>query len=163
MSAPWSDRAVSTTLGYALTLGISTLLITGLVIAGGDYIQNQREQAIRTELNVLGQQVASDVQAADRLREASGGSGAVTIRRDLPDRVAGATYSLKVEGSGSDPYLKLESGDPDVTVTVDLVMITENVDTELKVEGGAVQGGRIIVETHDIDGDPDIELRIKNA
>jgi hypothetical protein len=167
-----SDRGVSTTLGYALTLGISTLLITGLVIAGGTYIENQREQAIRTELNVLGQQVASDVQAADRLSVASDGSGIISVRRSLPDRVAGSTYTLTVVDADStddsdpttasdvDPYLRLRSGDPEVTVTVDLAIIGDTwPDTP-----EPVQGGRLVVRSVDTNSDGNTDkLVVENA
>lgn len=154
------DRAVSTTLGYALTLGISTLLITGLVLTGGTYIENQREQAIRTELNVLGNQVASDVQSADRLVLASGGTGSVTVQRDLPKRVAGATYTLTVQNAGSDPHLKLESGDPEVTVQVDVVLMAD-----LTLETSSpLQGGSIEVVSRDTTGGPEVDkLVIRRA
>lgn len=114
------DRAVSTTLGYALTLGITSLLIVGLLVAGGDYVADQRQRAVTTELGVVGQQLASDIGAGGRLAETTDQQGAVSIERDLPERIAGATYQLSLERTGDrNVYtLTLESDDPEVVTNV---------------------------------------------
>lgn len=91
---PRDDRAVSTTVNYALTLAITTLLITGLLVAGGDFVQGQRKQAALSELRVLGQQLAGDVAATDRLARSADGNGTVSVRRSLPDKVAGSNYRV---------------------------------------------------------------------
>lgn len=95
------ERAVSPTVGYALTLVITTLLVTGLLIAGGDFVQNQREQATLSELRVLGQQLAGDVSAADRLARTSGPDGDVRLRRGLPEQVAGTNYRVNASRIGA--------------------------------------------------------------
>lgn len=137
---PSDDRAVSTTLGYVLTLGISMLLITGLVTAAGTYVENQREQVVRSELTVIGEQLSSDLGAVDRLAR-TWGTDREIVTRYLPNDVAGKTYTVEVvnpgpPGSGS--YLELTTSDPEVTVTV-------KVDLELDttIAGGSVDGGAV--------------------
>ena len=58
-----SDRGQSVPLGYALSIGITTLLVIALVFTAGGYVEDQRERVVRTELGVVGQQLASDVSA----------------------------------------------------------------------------------------------------
>lgn len=136
------DRAVSTTINYVLGLAIAFALVTGLLIAGGDFVQNQREDAARTELRVLGEQVTSDLMTADRLAETTRDNETVNVERDLPDSVAGSGYTVTVTG-GTDPYLVLETTSPDVEVEVELSNRTD-------VDMANVNGGPIVVR---YDGD----------
>lgn len=117
------ERAVSTTVGYALTLGITTLLITGLLITAGGFVEDERERAIRSELGVIGQQIAADAQAGDRF--VSAGETSFGIRRDIPNEVAGTTYSVAiVVDDPRETYVRLRSTDPEVTVEVDMALET---------------------------------------
>jgi hypothetical protein len=145
-------RAVSTTVGYALTLGVTALLVTGLLIAGGGFLQEQRETSTRSELEVIGHQVASDIASADRLAGAD--VTEVSIRRSLPQRVTGSAYSITVENSPQ-LHLVLTSADPEVTVRIDAA--TEFVSNG--VVSGTVDGGNIVIE-YDTSND---QLVIDNA
>lgn len=129
-------RAVSTTLGYALTLSITMLLITGLILAGGTYVEDQREQVIRSELQVIGEQVSSDLAAVDRLAQTSQ-TDRVVIARQIPDAIAGTTYTIEVVDAGTtNAHLELTTATPDVTVNVDLKLITT-------IAPGSVGGGDV--------------------
>lgn len=132
-----TDRAVSTTLGFALGLMITTLLISGLLFASSDYVQNQRQEVIRSELQVIGDQVAANIEAIDRLASTQGTSQA-TVTRQLPDQVVGNHYTITVTNVGTDPYLELKTNNPDMTVTVDLVLTTS-------IEATSVDGGTITI------------------
>lgn len=132
-------RAVSTTLGYVLVLGIVTLLLTGLLFASTDFVADQREGTVRSELRVLGQQVADDLSAADRLVRAGDGGTVVTVARTLPDEVTGMAYTVEVKpGVGQPTTIVMASPDPDVTVEV-------KVWTETDVVASTLTGGRIEV------------------
>lgn len=147
-----ADRAVSTTLGYVLTLGITMLLLTGLVAAAGTYVETQREQVIRSELTVIGEQLSADLAAIDRLAR-TWGTDREVVTRQLPAEVAGTSYTVEVvnpgpPGSGS--YLRLTSTDPELTVEVDLELNTA-------IAGGSVGGGDLEIvydgtdlEVHDV-------------
>jgi len=138
-------RAVSTTLSYVLTLAIATLLITGLIIAGGSYVDTQREQVIRDELTVVGQQLASDVQRADRLVRAGNGSTTVSMNRTFSNRVTGEPYRVSLNPSNR--TLVLNTTTPEVTVRVGISNETHLKDTEAR--GGDIQirydGGKLEV------------------
>jgi len=117
------DRGVSTTVNYILGLSIMFLLTTGLFIAGGDFVDDQRDRAIRSELQVVGQQVANDVARVSRSVEGAGipPTGTVSVTQQVPGKVAGTTYAIEVESSPTNSRLLLSTENPDITVIVDLV------------------------------------------
>ncbi|AQL41674.1 hypothetical protein BV210_02625 [Halorientalis sp. IM1011] len=131
------DRGVSTTLNYVLGLSIALILITGLLVAGGTFVESQRDQSIRTELEVLGEQVSADVMMADRLARTTTDNETVRVGRDLPPRVAGTTYDVRIEG-GSDPRVVVRTTNPDITVEVP-------VETTTSIESSSASGGSIAV------------------
>jgi len=131
------DRAVSTTIGYALTLGVASLLITGLLIAGGGFLQNQREVTTETELEVIGEQVSADISSADRLSASD--ADEVNITRSLPDSVTGSQYTISVKTPPqTQTHLELRSADPEVTVRVD-VAVHETSLAATDIDGGNIQ------------------------
>lgn len=129
-------RAVSTTLGYVLTLGIAAILITGLIAAGGTYVQDEREQVIRDELTVIGQQLAADVERTDRLARAGDEESSVTVRlnQSFSDRVTGTSYRISLDRS--EQAVVLSSVDPNITVSV-------GVETQIPVADSTAGGGPI--------------------
>jgi len=131
-----SSRGQSVALDYTLGLGVGFLLITGLIIAGGDYVTDQRDRGQQAELRVVGQQLAADIEAADRL-VASATSGDVRIKRSLPPTVARSGYSIEVVAD-EDPWLVLSSHSAPVEVRVELTNETALVPT-------TVNGGLVVV------------------
>lgn len=131
------DRAVSTLVGYALGVGIATLLITGLLAGIGGFVTDQRETTARSELLVLGNQLSADLRAADTLvRTNNVGSPTIELRRDFPDTAVGVTYTISVNPGGC-TCLILAIDNPDVTVEVEFTTMTP-VDRR-KVSGGDVR------------------------
>lgn len=139
------DRGVSPVFGYALTLSISTLLIAGLLMAAGGFVDSQREQTSRNEMEVIGHQVAADIAAADRLNRTDGSMASeLSVRRTIPQRIVGSSYRISVRADGegpTDPYLELRTTDPEVTVTVGIA-----VPPDTNVATSTVDGGEIVVE-----------------
>jgi len=136
-TATRDDRGVSTTLNYVLGLAIALILVTGLLLAGGTFVENQRDQSIETELEVLAEQVSSDVEMADRLVETTSDNESVQVGRDLPARVAGSTYEVRID-SGTDPQVVVRTTDPEIAVRVP-------VKTSTPIESSSVSGGTIAV------------------
>lgn len=145
-----TDRAVSVTVSYTLTLMIATLLIGGLITASGGLIERQTEHATYEELDVVGQTLAANLLSADRLatvghQDAAAVDGVeaadvdVELRTALPDRVAGTSYTIEVnvsdDGQGE---LVLRAHSPDVTATVPFVVSNMDGYTE-SVRGGTVE------------------------
>lgn len=134
-----SERGVSTVVSYAITLGIVTLLVSGLVFAGGSLVEDQRQQSIRGELDVFSQQLGSQLVGVDRL--AVVGDSATTARFSLsfPERVTGRPYRIQVTDGTPGPSLvelRLSTESPPVTVTAEVWLRTDVADTTLP--GGAV-------------------------
>jgi hypothetical protein len=136
---PMDERAVSTTIGYALTLGVASLLITGLLIAGGGFLQDQRERTTRTELEVIGGQISADISSADRL--SASGVDSVNITRNLPDSVTGSAYTVELRvptNPDKTSHLELTSADPELTVRVDVATHEAGLRNST-IDGGAVE------------------------
>ena len=148
-----TDRGVSTVVGYIATLGVTAILITGLLIAGGTFVEDQRQTTVREELKVIGQRLSGDVSAADRIGHVGTDSDA-SIRRTLPSNVAGTPYTIRLTDSGGDPRLVLVSENPAVTVSVPIAL-QEGTD----VVDAAIAPGDVVVE---FDATPD-EVTIRNA
>jgi len=129
-----TDRAVSTTVAYTLTLSLATLVVTGFLLASGGFVEDQREGAVRDELRVIGQQVATDIAAVDRLSRTSGTVANASTERDLPDRVTGLSYAVEMN-PGSPNELLLRSFDPEIIVRVTVSTDTTLADTSF--DGGA--------------------------
>jgi len=134
------ERAVSPVFGYVLTLGISTLLVSGLLIAATGFVDTQRELTTESELQVVGQQVSADIAAADRLHRTDGATD-VVIKRDLPESVVGSQYTVFVRSDSNGPtdtYLRLRTVRPEVIVKVGIASETDVADS-------AVGGGEIVI------------------
>ena len=137
------DRAVSVTVGYVLNLAVASLLLTGLFVAGGSFVQSEREAAIEGELTVVGERVAADLMTVDRLANASENPSELTVERraELPTRVSGVEYTMTVEASetGTDGnVLRLESSRADVVVEIPF-------RTSEAVANTTVEGGDVVV------------------
>jgi len=142
------ERGVSPVFGYVLTLGISTLLISGLIVATGGYVDDQRERTSRSELRVIGQQVSADIAAADRLNRTEGASD-VVVQRKLPEGVVGSEYVVRLVNNTNgptQPYLRLTTAQPDVTaevgVTTQTAVINSSAgggDIKIRVKSGGIE------------------------
>ncbi|MEF8856597.1 MAG: hypothetical protein V5A16_04160 [Haloplanus sp.] len=145
------NRATSTALGYVLSLGITALLVSGLLLAGGGLMESQRDQTARIELEVIGQTVADDLSSAARLADCD--SCELRLRIDVPSRVAGEAYLLRiVEVSPPDTYrLALSTGRSNVAVNVTTRTVRPVAET-------TVTGGTMIVEYDPASG----ELEVRN-
>ncbi|WP_281193681.1 hypothetical protein [Halorubrum sp. F4] len=102
------DRAVSTTVGYVLTLAIGAVLLSGVVIGVGGVVDSQTDRAVRGDLTVVGEKLAAEIEGADRLaRLAEAGrtdpdldpgnaNATAAVDVDLPGRTAGIPYTIEV-------------------------------------------------------------------
>ncbi|WP_436909966.1 DUF7266 family protein [Halosimplex marinum] len=146
---PSANRGQSTALEYTLALAVASLVITGLLVTAGDFVTQQRSEVVRTELGVVGQQLAGDVVAADRLARAGASTETVAVNASLPGTVAGAGYNIEVADTGSGQWLNLSTADPSVSVSV-------RFETDTAVATGSVSGGDVsVVYDEGEPGDPD--------
>lgn len=137
-----TDRAVSTVVNYVAALGVMSVLVTGLVMAGGDYVQDQRQQTARAELEVIGQKVSGDLSAAARLARA-GDTRSVVIERQFPETVSGQSYTIELTSTGSgEPQLRLQTDSPTVLVAVP-VALTEDGSSPVGFASATISGGNV--------------------
>lgn len=149
------DRAVSTTVSYVLTLAITALLLSGLLIAAGGTVDDQRERATRAELGVYGQRIADGVEDADRLAATT--DGTVAVRVDLPERAGGSGYAVDVrnvsaaaDASAHAYEIDLRSGGVTVAVPV---------RTRASLAERRIDGGSLVVERSGVGGDAELTFR----
>lgn len=131
------SRAVSSTLSYTLTLAIASLLVTGLLVAGNDFVNDRREEVIREELRVIGEQVAADIARVDRLARAGDDVDELAINRSYPDQVAGSEYDVTL--STSPKEVTLTSVDPEISVRVAVEIQNGVASPPQTVDGGAIE------------------------
>jgi hypothetical protein len=143
-------RGVSTAVGYVLTLSVTTLLVAGLLIGLGGFVEDQREGTARDEMRVIGQQVASDLSAADRLARV-GSPSEVVVSRQLPSSITGSIYRIEVRpgATATDPAtVVVSTATPDLAVRI-------GVRIETTVTESTIEGGDFVVE---LNGDGDLEV-----
>jgi hypothetical protein len=134
-------RALSTALGYTLTLAITAVLVSGLLISGGSFVEDQRERVIQTELEVVGEQLATHLNAADRLNQSAAGplsDRTISIRQPFPADVAGTPYRVTLVEQ-SDPVLRLETSDAEISTEVELTNTTAMAQSR-------ASGGTVVIE-----------------
>ncbi|MFB6167458.1 MAG: hypothetical protein ABEJ43_01270 [Haloferacaceae archaeon] len=109
------DRGVSTTVSYVLTLAITAILISGLLVAVTGVVDDRRDQTGRNALNVIGERIAANLMAADRLAETDPEATVVTVR--LPERISERGYSVTIDGGAEEIVLTLGGSQTTVTVS----------------------------------------------
>lgn len=130
------------------------MLISGLLASGAQFLESEQKRAINSELDVLGNRMAADIAAADRLVQAGTDTGKVTVSltETIPETVAGAPYRINVTRAGNGPYnvtIELFTSDPAVSVTV-------GVKTTTAVANNTIVGGPFVVEYNE--GDDELEV-----
>ena len=166
-SLPADRRAVSVTITHVLTIGITTILISGLLIGTGTLLDSQKDRATYDEKSTIGDRLASEITAVDQKAQQAikqhpddDPEIEVAVRTEHPRQLSGGQYfvTLSDECNVWDPEycLKLNSGQTD-TVEVPLRIDT---DEDYVVTGEPVQGGEIWIHyEHDPEDDNKLELQ----
>lgn len=150
-AARTDERAVSATVNYVLALAVTSILISGLLIAGSGYMESQRTIAIGNALSVQNEQLADSVGEIDRLAAATEDEDAnASIRVQLPDRVIDRSYRIAIENeTGVDDrrhtYL--------IEATTDDVERSTLVRTTYPIEETTVRGGPVVISLEKEGGD----------
>lgn len=134
------NRAVSSALSYALVVAITLSLTSGLVLGAEALVDEQRETAVRSQLEVVGQRLASTVATVDRMGQLDGTSTA-SITREFPRRIAGAQYRIRVvqhPAVADRGTIYLDSRDLNVNVSVP-VRLSDTTLAETRINGGPLR------------------------
>lgn len=134
------DRGVSTVVSYVLTLGIVVLLLSSLVGVFAPLVSNQQDDAVRSTLDVFGNDIAGDIESADRLASDVGDEGTVELRVRLPDRVGGSPYEITLEPEGESHELTLWSPDYETRVRV-----TVTTEAGIETDSETLDGGSLVI------------------
>ncbi|MFU8867412.1 hypothetical protein [Natronococcus sp.] len=139
------DRGLTMAVTHVLALGISAALIALLLAGSGAVLEAETERAAERSLEVVGQEVGGEVEAADRL--VADGSDETTVRVDAPRTIARAGYSIETrsdcrETASDAGCLELSANAADATVVIP-------VSTEADLEPSTVPGGPIEIGVED--------------
>lgn len=130
-------RGVSVTVTYALTLGITVLLITGLLVSTSAFYTEQQERSTRVQLRDIGGQFAHEINYLDRLAREKDKRVTASVTVSLPGHVAEEPYSVDLretdfnDDGTMESMLYLESRG-DVTVRIPI-------HSETRLQTGGVQ------------------------
>jgi len=89
------SRGVSPAVTQALTIGITSLLVTGLLIGGSQMVDSQRERVTEEALENVGDGIARDLVRLDAFNTESLNS-TVSFRATYPERIADQSYNVEV-------------------------------------------------------------------
>lgn len=134
-----NSRSVSITLNYILVLSITAVLITGLIIAGGSFVEDQREQVVEGELRIIGNHLAGNMEQVDRyvrVNETNPPSTAY-INQTFSNDVTGSTYGVTLDERDGTAQVVLNATRPDVSVRVNATVQTA-IDPDSFANGGSI-------------------------
>ncbi|MFC7075782.1 DUF7266 family protein [Haloarcula halophila] len=130
-------RGVSPAVTQALTIGISTLLVTGLLIAGGSLIEGQTENVAREGLIDIGSGVATDLVRLDQFNTSTLNSD-IEFRSRYPERVAGEQYRISLVPTSSQTRIYVNSTVEDYSTVV-------RFENQSRICSGTADGGAVTV------------------
>lgn len=131
-------RGASITVTHALTIGITTILISGLLLSSGSLLRDQQERVTERAFNDIGESIVNEVLRIDRLAEGDVNSD-ITSRVPYTQRVGGQNYEIAID--------TLPNGNGVITVkTIDgTIDVPVRVRTEASICEREVNGGPIKV------------------
>lgn len=128
-------RAVSPAVTQALAIGISTILITGLLVGGTTFINTKTDNTVRAGLQDVGSGVTSDLVRLDQYN-GSASTGTIAYTSDYPDRVGGESYRIRLIPRADFTTIFVNSTSSELQTKVRFA-------TETAVCGGTVQSGQL--------------------
>lgn len=134
-------RAVSPAVTQALTIGISTILITGLLLGGASFIDGKQENIVRQGLQDVGAGVASDLVRLDQYNT-SGVSNSLSYSSEYPDRVGGEGYRISLSPGADKSTISVNSTSSSLGTEIRFANSTA-------VCTSSVRGGQIAVAYND--------------
>ncbi len=146
-----TNRGVSIAVSHVLTLGITTLLISGLLLGIGGLLDQQQRAATEGELRSIGDRISTDMVTITATEQAT---GTIRVRPRYADAVSGS-YRVELTtddascfgGTDHDGCLRFRTGTQPVTAEVPV-----SVPDGITVEPGAAQSDTLGI-VYDADDD----------
>ncbi|MFC6718532.1 hypothetical protein ACFQGT_01030 [Natrialbaceae archaeon GCM10025810] len=141
------ERGLTPTVTHVLTLGITAILIAGLMMAGSTMLETETDRSAEGSLETVGERVATEIAQVDRLENDS--DDTASMRVSHPRSVANSGYTITLLDNetcedaplldGSTDCVRLEGHDSETVVHVP-------VKTEATLEAGeSVRGGTFVI------------------
>lgn len=150
------DRAVSISVTHVLTIGITTILIAMLLIAGSSVLEAQTDRSVDSSLETVGERLAGEIDNVGRMVDT--GADGVSVTAKHPRTVSNTGYTVELQTDCDAPLLdgdtdcvRLSASDVDVVVYVPLA---DGVDID---DGSSVSGGTIEIVYDDTEDEITIE------
>jgi len=136
------DRGVSTALTHVLTIGITTVLISGLFIGTTTMLEGQKDRAAYQEMGTIGDRLAAELTAVDQAAKGTP-TGNATVLVEHPSTVAGSSYRIQLANDSS----ACDTWDPNTCLILSASQTSEDVEvplrTSMPIEESSVTGGDI--------------------
>lgn len=140
------ERGVSITVTHVMTIGITTVLIAGLLLGAGNMLEDQRTSTGDRELRSIGDRVATElVTAADRGERTN---ARVDIRSRQPGSSVGGGYQIDlIDESNCDPPHDGYDGCLTLDGTAENigVVVPVSLPDGVSIAPGSARGGSIFV------------------
>lgn len=136
MSLRQDHRSVAVTVNYVIVVAISAILVAGLLVTGGSFVEDQRDDTVETELTVIGNHIAGNIEQVDRYVAASEGTPeAAYVNQSLPQAATGSSYTVTL--SENPDQVVLVSARPEEVVRINVSAAT-TLDETRSANGGAI-------------------------
>lgn len=131
------DRGISTVMNYTLALGVTAILITGIITGTVGFVESKSESTARTQLDVSSSTVVSEITTVRSIAASPREENQeVTTTVSLPDRTTAGTYLITV----TDSNVTFATIDGDVSVTKELPERGGSIST---TSNGRISGGDV--------------------
>ncbi|WP_336327477.1 DUF7266 family protein [Halovenus sp. HT40] len=102
-------RGLSVAVTHALTVAISTILVSGLIIGAGTLLESQEQSVGEDQLREVGSDAVTYVNTFDRLN-GTGENVTVTVAPDYPERIVGSyRYTIQLYNTSELRGLEIRS------------------------------------------------------
>ncbi|MFB6073523.1 MAG: hypothetical protein ABEJ89_00765 [Haloarculaceae archaeon] len=130
-------RGASIAVSHALSIGITALLVTGLLMGGSTLLEHQRQRVVEQGLEGVGGSIASDLLTLDEYPVGSLRSD-LRVEGSFPSHISGVRYDVHLTGDpgGARLYLNATSLDRHAVVRY---------ENETDVCESTVNGGDLVV------------------
>lgn len=148
------ERAVSVAVTHTLTIGITTILISGLLIGAGGMLDSQTERAGTEELQTIGDRTANEIVAA--ADQGNRTNATVDIESQQPSNAIGGSYVLSLENRSDDEECRSRSG-YDGCLVVSATQADRDAEIpivlpdDVEIEESSATGGDVLVDYDPVD------------
>lgn len=148
-----NDRALSVAVTHALTVAISTILISGLIVGAGTLLESQEQNVGENQLREIGNDAVTYINTLDRLN-GTGENVTVTTGPDYPERIVGSyRYTLQLSNTSELKGLEIRSEalgrERRYPIETTSATLTNSSTSGADVEINLCEGGNITVEECD--------------